>query len=156
VGEVHASDIKIKHPIYVNGQASGGSNYIKWLNPGNVVATPVTDSQGNFLGTCTYTGTGFVTNPQCQPTGYNLRVFPTHIQGVRSLGWDATNANLQRTFSLVKERVSLETRLEVYNLFNHLGLGGPDSNPTSGNFGLVTGDNQPNGRWMNISGHLRF
>jgi hypothetical protein len=156
VGQLSASNIKLKKPVYVNGQASGGSNYIQWLTAGNVVATPNVDSLGNFLGTCSYTGTGFVTNSQCQPTGYNLRVFPTTVPGVRNLGWDSTNANLQRTFPIVRERLNLETRIEVYNLFNHLGLGGANNNPTDPNFGRINGDNQPNGRWINISGHLRF
>jgi hypothetical protein len=156
VGQLSGSNIKIKNPTYVNGQASGGSNYIQWLTAGNAVATPNLDSLGNFLGTCSYSGTGFVTNSQCQPTGYNLRVFPTTVKGVRNLGWDQTNANLQRNFSIVKERLTLETRFEAYNVFNHLGLGGPDTNPTDKTFGQIGGDNQPNGRWLNISGHLRF
>jgi hypothetical protein len=83
-------------------------------------------------------------------------VFPTTVKGVRNLGWDETNANLQRTFSIVKEKLNLETRIEAYNVFNHLGLGGPNTNPTDPNFGRINGDNQPNGRWINISGHLRF
>jgi hypothetical protein len=156
VGQLRGSDIKLPHPTYVNGQASGGSNYIQWMTAGNAVATPNVDSLGNFLGTCNYSGTGFVTNSQCQPTGYNLRVFPTTVKGVRNLGWDETNANLQRTFSIVKEKLNLETRIEAYNVFNHLGLGGPNTNPTDPNFGRINGDNQPNGRWINISGHLRF
>jgi hypothetical protein len=156
VGQLNGSDIKLKNPVYVNGQATGGSNYIQWLTAGTAVATPNVDSQGNFLGTCSYTGTGFVTNSQCQPTGNNLRVFPRTVKGVRNLGWDSTNANLQRTFPIVKEKLTLDTRFEVYNLFNHLGLGGPNTNPTDPNFGKINGDNQPNGRWINISGHLRF
>jgi hypothetical protein len=74
VGQFRASDVKLKKPTYVNGQATGGSNYIQWLTAGNPTSTPNLDSQGNFLGTCTYSGTGFVTNSLCQPTGNNLRV----------------------------------------------------------------------------------
>jgi hypothetical protein len=156
VGQFKASDIKLKKPIYVNGQASGGSNYIQWLTAGNATSTPNLDSQGNFLGTCTYSGTGFVTNSLCQPTGYNLRVWPTTVPGLRQIAWDEFNMNLQRTFPIVGDKLNLETRIEAYNVFNHLGLGGPDTNPTDPNFGRIFGDNQPNGRWINISGHLRF
>jgi hypothetical protein len=156
VGQFKASDVKIKKPIYVNGQATGGSNYIQWLTAGNATSTPNLDSLGNFLGTCTYSGTGFVTNPQCQPTGYNLRVWPTQVKGLRNIAWDEFNMNLQRNFSIVKEKLNLETRIEAYNVFNHLGLGGPDTNPTDSTFGQINGDNQPNSRWINISGHLRF
>jgi hypothetical protein len=64
--------------------------------------------------------------------------------------------NLQRNFPIISEKLKLETRIEAYNVFNHLGLGGPDTNPTDPNFGRIFGDNQPNSRWINISGHLRF
>jgi hypothetical protein len=157
IGPLKGSNIKIKKPIYVNGQASGGSNYIQWLTAGNVTSTPNVDSTGKFLGTCTYSGTGFVTNPTCAPTGFNLRVFPRTVKGVRNIAWDQFNMNLQRTFPIAKDRLNLETRVEVYNVFNHLGLGGPNTNVTdTTNFGRITGDNQPNSRWINISGHLRF
>jgi hypothetical protein len=158
IGPINGSNIKIAHPIYVNGQASGGSNYVKWLNPGNVVATPMTTvgANGATTTTCTYTGTGFVTNPQCQPTGYNLRVFPRTVPGVRQMGWNGVNANLQRAFPIIKERLSMEMRFEAYNVFNHQNLGGPDSNPTDGNFGFVTGGGNENARWLNVSGRLRF
>jgi Carboxypeptidase regulatory-like domain/TonB dependent receptor len=33
--------IKLNKPTYHNNQASGGSNYVQWLDPGNVVATPL-------------------------------------------------------------------------------------------------------------------
>ena len=156
VGQFKASDIKLKKPAYVNGQATGGSNYIQWLTAGNATSTPNVDSLGNFLGTCTYSGTGFVTNSLCQPTGYNLRVWPTTAKGLRNIAWDEFNMNLQRTFPIVGDKLNLETRIEAYNVFNHLGLGGPDTNPTDPNFGRIFGDNQPNSRWINISGHLRF
>jgi len=156
VGPIQASNIKLKKPIYVNGQASGGSNYIQWLNPGNATATPNVDSSNNFLGTCTYSGTGFITNSQCQPTSYNLRVFPTTVKGVRNIAWDQFNMNLQRNFAIVKDRLNLQTRVEAYNVFNHLGLGGSNTSPTNANFGRITGDSQPNSRWINISGYLRF
>jgi hypothetical protein len=77
IGNPSASQIKMKHPIYVNGLSTGGSNYVQWLNPGTATATAVN-------GVCTYSGNGFVTNPSCQPNAYNERVFPTHIDGVRA------------------------------------------------------------------------
>jgi hypothetical protein len=158
LGDIHGSDIKLKKPVYVNNQASGGSNYIQWLTAGNATATPTITvaADGTTTTACTYSGKGFVTNPQCQPTGYNLQVFPRTVPGVRQIGWDSTNANMQKTFSLIKEKLTLDTRIEAYNVFNHLGLGGPNTNPTDPNFGRIFGDNQPNGRWVNISGHLRF
>jgi hypothetical protein len=152
IGNISANAIKIKKPIYHNNQATGGSNYVQWLNPGTVTATPSTDGS-----TCTYSGNGFVTNPSCQPNGYNLRVFPTRVNGVRQMGMNGVDANVQRTFHLI-ERVSLETTLNAYNLFNHQVLGGVDTTPTDANFGEVTGDGWPSssGRWLSIQGRLRF
>ena len=156
VGQFRASDIKLKKPVYVDSLATTGKLYIQWLTAGNATSTPNLDFQGNFLGTCTYSGTGFVTNPLCQPTGYNLRVWPTTVKGLRNIAWNEFNMNLQRSFPIVRDKLNLETRFEAYNVFNHLGLGGPDTNPTDSTFGQINGDNQPNPRWINISGHLRF
>jgi Carboxypeptidase regulatory-like domain/TonB dependent receptor len=159
VGDIKASNIKIKSPIYVNNQASGGSNYVQWLNPGTATATASTtkNSDGSTTTTCTYSGTGFVTNPACQPTAYNLRVFPTRINGVRQMGMNGVDASVQRTFPIY-ERLSLETTFNTYNLFNHQVLGGVNSNPTDPNFGRVFSDGWPNssGRWLSIQGRLRF
>ncbi len=159
VGDIKASSIKIKKPVYHNEQASGGSNYVQWLNPGTVTATPttITNSDGSTTTTCSYTGYGFVTNPACQPTGFNVRVFPSRVNGVRQMGMNGVDANVQRTFHLY-ERMALETTFNAYNLFNHQVLGSVDSNPADPNFGRVLGDGWPNssGRWLSIQGRLRF
>lgn len=155
VGKINGSTIKLKHPVYHNEQASGGSNYVQWLNLGNVTANATTGPDGST--SCTYSGTGFVTNPACQPTAYNLRVFPTRVNGVREMGMNGMNANISRNFHLV-ERLNLETTMQVYNLFNHQVLGGVNTTPTSGQFGEVTSDGWPNssGRWLAVQGRLRF
>jgi len=150
IGTPNAGQIKIKKPIYVNGLASGGSNYVQWLNPGTVTAT-VTN------GVCSYSGNGFVTNPSCQPNAYNQRVFPTRIGGVRAMGMNNVNGNVSRNFHLA-ERFNLETSLQVFNVFNHQGLGAPTATVTSSNFGRVTGGGFPQAgaRWLSIQGRLRF
>jgi Carboxypeptidase regulatory-like domain len=155
VGTPSAAAIKIKQPIYVNDEAAGGSNYVQWLNPGNATATAVVNADGST--TCTYSGTGFVTNSSCQPSGYNIRVFPTHLNGVRQMGMNDANATVSRSFHLW-ERMNLETYFMAYNVFNHQVLGGVDTNPTDPNFGRVFGDGWPadSGRWLSIQGRLRF
>jgi Carboxypeptidase regulatory-like domain len=155
LGKIDGSVIKLKHPVYHNDQASGGSNYVQWLNLGNVVASATTGADGST--SCTYSGTGFVTNPACQPTAYNLRVFPTRVNGVRQMGMNGMNANISRNFHVL-ERLNLETTMQVYNLFNHQVLGGVNTTPTSGQFGEVTTDGWPNssGRWLAVQGRLRF
>jgi len=159
VGNPNSKTIKIKNPTYHNEQASGGSNYVQWLNPGTAVATAstITNSDGSTTTACTYSGYGFVTNPACQPTGYNRRVFPTRVNGVRQMGMNGAAASVQRTFPIF-ERMSLETTFNVYNLFNHQVLGAVNANPTDPNFGRIFGDGWPNssGRWLSIQGRLRF
>lgn len=159
VGTPKSGSIKIKHPIYVNGQASGGSNYVQWLNPGNATAaaTITTNQDGSQTTTCAYSGNGFVTNPTCQPTAYNLRVFPTYINGVRQMGMNGANVTVARNFH-IWERMTLETSILAYNVFNHQILGGVNTNPTDPNFGRVFSDGWPNssGRWLSIQGRLRF
>jgi hypothetical protein len=150
MGTPSASQIKIKHPIYVSNLGKGGSNYVQWLNPGSVTASIEN-------GVCSYSGNGFVTNPSCQPNAYNERVFPTRINGVREMGMNNVNGNITRNFHL-HERLRLETSLQVYNVFNHQGLSAPNATVTSTNFGLVTGDGYPQAgsRWLSIQGRIRF
>jgi hypothetical protein len=158
VGTPNASSIKIKSPQYVNGQATGGSNYVQWLSPGNATATvATTTTNGLTTTTCTFSGNGFVINPSCQPNGYNTRVFPTRINGVRQMGMNGANITVSRDFP-VWERMTLETSIIAYNAFNHQILAAPNTSVTNSNFGRVTGDGWPNssGRWLSIQGRLRF
>ena len=90
-------------------------------------------------------------------TGYNLRVFPTFLNGVRQMGMNGANVTVARNFHLW-ERMTLETSVLAYNVFNHQVLGSVNTNPTDPNFGRVFGDGWPNssGRWLSIQGRLRF
>ena len=73
------------------------------------------------------------------------------------MGMNGVNATVSRNFHIVK-RMSLETSLMAYNLFNHQILSSPDTTPTDGQFGQVTSDGWPNssGRWLSVQGRLRF
>jgi hypothetical protein len=152
IGNINASNIRLKHPIYTTNIDSGVFN-VQWLNPGNVTATV------NSNGSCTYTGTGFVTNPSCQPNGYNLRVFPTRVNGVRQQSINTTQANIQRNFR-IKEGVTFQARFDVYDLFNRQLLGTPNESVTNSQFGFITSSLGSNGsgntRWIDIQGHISF
>jgi hypothetical protein len=107
--------------------------------------------------TCTYTGTGFVTNSSCQPNAYNLRDFPRHVEGVRSQGLANWNANLGRTLN-PNERFKVEARVDLLNVFNYQRVamvGGAQMNPTNGQFGQVTADNG-NGRQIILQMLMTF
>src|SRR6266702_2565502 len=148
-GTANGSAIELASPVW-NMPGPSASDYIQWLNPGNATAT-------FSSGTCSYSGTGFVTNSQCQPNQYNLRVFPTRINGVRNMGMNNVNGNVPRTFHLW-ENINLETTFLVYNVFNHQGFGSANATPTSASFGRVTGDGFPQAgaRWIYLQGRIQF
>lgn len=147
VGNITPSNILMSKPVY-NTNVAGGVYNVQWLNPGNVTATVNSD------GSCTYTGTGFVTNPSCQPDSYNVRVFPTRVNGVREQGVNIVMANVERTFK-IHEGVTFETRFDANNLFNHQTLASPNTSVTNSQFGQVTSTDE-NARWLDIQGHIRF
>jgi carboxypeptidase family protein len=68
----------------------------------------------------------------------NLRYFPSRLPGFRG-----QNLNLWDISVLKKIRIAeglhLELRGEFLNAFNHVQLNDPETNPTSANFGRVTG-----------------
>ena len=148
VGNINASDIMLKHPAYYTNVASGTA-YVQWLNPADVATVTV-----NSDGSCQYSGTGFVTNPSCQPNGYNLRAFPTRVNGVRQQTIDNVMGNIQRVIPL-KEGVSLELRLDAANVFNHQMLGTPNETVTSSQFGQIS-STQDNARFIDIQGQITF
>jgi hypothetical protein len=162
IGDISASQIKNKHPTYVSILAVTGpgtitgSAYVQWLNPGNVAATASVD-QTTGATTCTYTGTGFVTASACQPTSYNLRVFPTRVNGVRQMGMNNADANVARNFHIV-ENLNFEASFLVFNLFNHSVLAAPNTSVTNSQFGWVTADGSPGSvaRFVVIQGRFKF
>jgi hypothetical protein len=136
------NSIRLHKAVY---NTSGTTPTIDGFNLQSVTAT---SSSTNGITTCTYgSGTGFVMNTSCQPNSYNLRVFPVHVEGVRSQGLANWNANIGRTLN-PNERFKVEARADLYNVFNHQRVamvGGAQMNPSNGQFGQVTQDNG-NGR----------
>lgn len=78
--------------------------------------------------------------------------------GVRGLiyqpGFDNWNMGLFKKFT-INERFNLQFRTEAYDVFNHPNWNGPGLNPTSGNFGKVTGKNN-DVRNLQLSLRLQF
>jgi hypothetical protein len=144
----NTSAIQLKHSVEFNNLASGGSAYIQAFNTGNVISS----STNNV---CTNTGTGFVTNDNCTPNIYNLRVFPTHIEGIRQEGPDTFYAALIRQVH-VTETTNLELRFDCFNVFNRLIVGAADTNPSDTQFGQVTSDGTGYPRWMQVQARYTF
>jgi hypothetical protein len=142
--------IQLKHPSF-NDNYTTGTAFIQGFNVQSPTTTATTT---NSITTCTYSGIGFVTNSSCQPNSYNLRVFPTHVEGVRQQGLANYNGTLTRTFH-PQERATFETRVDLFNVFNHQRVGAANVSPTNAQFGEVTSDNG-NGRAIVFQGLLRF
>jgi hypothetical protein len=80
---------------------------------------------------------GFERDGNKQPASFQKRSFPFRIDGVRGTPMFLVNANIVRSFNLGGRR-QLQFRMDVQNLFDAVGWGNPELNPTSTNFGRIT------------------
>jgi hypothetical protein len=104
----------------------------------------------------------FETSSSRTPAAFHRRVFPTRLDGVRSDHIHNWNAALQRNFR-IKERINLQFRGELMNLQNRSQFDGPETSPTSANFGKVTQQPALTGsgfgavnRWFQVMARLQF
>ena len=98
---------------------------------------------------------GFERDTADQPAGFQKRVFPFRIDGVRGYSLSMMNASIARTFRLGGNR-SLQLRLDMQNLLNRQHYGNPDLNPTSTNFGQVRAVNNTVMRFFTFNTTVRF
>ena len=158
------SQIQLRKESF-NDNYSTGTAFIQGFNAQAANVTAATTVNG--VTTCTYSGSGFVessgagggagsgsSGSACQPNAYNLRVFPTHIEGIRQMGLTNFNSTLSRVFH-PQERLAFETRVDLLNVFNHQRVGAAQVNPTSTQFGQVSTDNG-NGRTITFQVLLRY
>jgi hypothetical protein len=75
-----------------------------------------------------------------QPGNYQVRVFPTVIDAVRADGLRNWDARILRRFQ-VTERLNVAFSGDMLNMTNHTNFTAPSTDPTSSNFGKVTGVN---------------
>ena len=69
--------------------------------------------------------------------GQNRRVFPTRFGNLRNDGVNNLDASLIKNIRIV-ERFQAQIRAEMFNALNRTQFNGPETNPTSGNFGMIT------------------
>jgi hypothetical protein len=79
---------------------------------------------------------GFETNAARTPTAFQTRAFPFYLDDLRGPGVQYVNMNLTRTFG-VGGRRTIQTRLDIQNVFNYAGYSNPVTDPTNTNFGKV-------------------
>jgi len=98
--------------------------------------------------------TDFVRNSAQVPNGYNIRVFPQYIDGLRTDVINEWHGNLARNFK-IKERATMQIRLNMYDLLNRSEFNGPDATPTDSTFGKVTSTFGSN-RSLELQGRIIF
>jgi hypothetical protein len=81
--------------------------------------------------------TRFVTNSAQQPA-QNIRTFSSRFGNLRQDKFSNVNASIIKDIH-VTERIKLQFRCEFFNLMNHPVFSAPERNPTSSNFGKITG-----------------
>lgn len=89
------------------------------------------------------------------PAAFHKRVFPTRVGGVRADGINMLNVNLARSFSIL-ERFKLQFRVDAMNVVNRSTLAGPNTSPTSTDFGRVVADTPNIGRFFQFQARLTF
>jgi hypothetical protein len=114
------------------------------LSPGDTVV--------GATGACT---AGFEKRSSMAAGSNQYRFMPNNIEGLRSYGYTEIDGSAQKTVP-IRERMSLELRLDVLNIPNTSFLGGPNTTPTSSQFGQVTSQNQSPNRFPQIKANLRW
>jgi hypothetical protein len=100
--------------------------------------------------------TGFERCANRGPDSYQTRVFPTRLPGLRRDYTLQTNANVQREFSVWKERARLYLRFDMLNLFNRSQFDSPVTDPMNTNFGRVTQQTAAINRFLQFQGRIQF
>jgi Carboxypeptidase regulatory-like domain len=101
------------------------------------------------------TSAQFERNPSNQPASYSVRVFPLYINGVRGDKLLQTNANMHRDIR-IKERITGQLRVDVFNVFNRSQFSDPDTNPNDTTFGKVTAQTGSQNRFVQIQARIVF
>ena len=72
-----------------------------------------------------------------QPAPFTLGNGPAYYSNLRSPSLDSTDLALFKEFSAV-ERLKVQFRAEMFNAFNHVQFGSPDTGVTDSSFGQIT------------------
>jgi hypothetical protein len=117
-------------------------------DPGNICSGGHTLSQW-------FNTSGFVTASSAQATSFQAAVFPSYIGGCRADNTNLLNASAMRDFRFF-DRGSLQIRLDALNVANHPQFSGPNTSPTSGQFGQITSQTSQINRLIEIQARVVF
>ncbi|MBS1872109.1 MAG: TonB-dependent receptor [Acidobacteria bacterium] len=81
---------------------------------------------------------GFEGRSSCAPGSYHVRVFPRTLDSLREDGITNWDLKVERAFPIKPERgINARFSVDLLNAFNHTNFSGPNTDPTSSNFGKV-------------------
>jgi hypothetical protein len=140
----------------------GDPNSIKLANPtpsqyfntAGCVSTTALSPGDTVVGTGACTS-GFEKRTSNAASSYQYRFMPANIAGLRAPGYHEWDVSIARSFK-IRERLTLDTRLDVLNILNHSILNGPDMTPTNSTFGQITGASASPNRFPQIKANLHW
>lgn len=100
------------------------------------------------------TDAGFERNPQRQLAS-NIRYFPTRFSGIRRDGINNFDLSMFKNFRL-RERWTMQFRMESYNALNHVEFDSPNTTPSSSAFGTITSERGHGQRQVTFAWKLLF
>ncbi len=83
----------------------------------------------------------------------NIRTLPTRFTGIRGDGINNLDLSFFKNYRLTESK-TLQFRMESFNVLNHIQFGNPNTTPTSGAFGTISGENGHGQRQVTFS--LKF
>jgi outer membrane receptor protein involved in Fe transport len=114
---------------------------------------PVQINTGAFAGPVTNSSSPkYFTANVSQPAAGTFNLQPGVRDSVYQPGFQDWNLALDKRF-VINDRSGVEFRAEAYDFINHANLSGPNLNPTSGQFGMIT---SKTGLARNLQLSLRF
>lgn len=82
---------------------------------------------------------GFDGRTANQPGSYHVRMFPVRLDAIREDGIMNLDLKVERIFPIRQERgIQARFAVDLLNATNHTNFSGPNTDPTSANFGRVT------------------
>ncbi len=85
----------------------------------------------------------------------NIRTLNSRFNGIRADGINNFDLSLFKNFR-IKERASLQIRMESFNSLNHVQFAGPNTNPVNAAFGSITGEKGHGQRQMTFGVKVIF
>jgi hypothetical protein len=98
---------------------------------------------------------GFERDAAKVPAGFQKRVFPTVIDGLRQDKLQMLNASVQK-YVPITERMQLQLRLDANNALNRSHFAAPNRTTTSTQFGVVSNNSVTINRWITVVARLQF